>query len=144
MKFICPQCKSEQEIEVYMSDAIVSCAVEVSEPSELKYGYPEIHESINNYYCCRKCGWRLPVEPNSVDDDALLEWLEQQEYNQGEKTEAKKFNKPGICPKCGSNNVDFGDFEFQGNSNSQKCLCADCFCRWNEIYVYATKEIVEG
>lgn len=144
MKFICPQCKSEQEIEAYMSDAIVSCTVEVSESSELKYGYPEIHESINAHYCCRKCGWRLPVEPNTVDDDALLDWLEKQEYNQEEKTKTKQFNIPGICPKCGSNNVDFGDFEFQGNSNLQKCLCSDCHCRWNEIYMYATKEIVEG
>ena len=81
MKFICPQCQSDQEIEVYMSDDVVSCTIDFSEPSELNYGYPELHQSTNDYYCCRRCGWILPITPNSTDDDALLNWLKEQEYN---------------------------------------------------------------
>lgn len=36
MKFICPKCESEQEVEVYMSDVTASCVIDISEPAELK------------------------------------------------------------------------------------------------------------
>ncbi len=142
MKFICPKCKSEQEIEVYMSDVTASCVIDISEPAELKYGTPELHESTNERYCCRKCGWELPVEPHTFDDDALIEYLEKQDYNQVESSNEELKRIPGFCPKCGSRNVNFGDVEFGDRENYQDCGCPDCGCRWNEYYSFCKKEIV--
>lgn len=143
MKFICPKCESEQDVEVYMSDVTASCVIDISEPTELKYGTPELHESTNDHYCCRKCGWELPVEPHAVDDDALIEYLEKQDYNQIETPEAKLKRTPGICPECGSQNVNFGDVEFKDGENYQDCGCQDCGCLWNEYYIFSKKELVK-
>ena len=52
-------------------------------------------------------------------------------------------NKPGICPECGSENVVFGDVEFQTETNYQDCGCNECGCRWNEIYGFSKKEIIK-
>lgn len=55
--------------------------------------------------------------------------------------EETKWMSPGICPKCGSENVDFGDVEYQDNINWQDCKCKDCGCYWDEIYKFQKKEI---
>ncbi len=81
MKFICPNCSKETEIEVVMIDCTVTETIKYNNNGELEYGIPEIHESLNAHYQCKKCGWKLPVEPNPVDDDALLEWLREQPQN---------------------------------------------------------------
>ena len=44
--------------------------------------------------------------------------------------EETKWMSPGICLKCGSENVDFGDVEYQSNINWQDCKCKDCGCYW--------------
>lgn len=59
-------------------------------------------------------------------------------------TEEEKLTKSGICPVCGSENVDFGDVEFLGQTNYQDCSCLDCGCKWNEIYTFTEKEIIKG
>lgn len=38
--------------------------------------------------------------------------------------------EPGFCPKCGSDQVNFGDVEFQSDISYQDCGCNDCGCRW--------------
>ena len=81
MKFICPKCNKETEIEVCMTDCIVSETVKFDVDGDPEYGTPKIHESLNSHYQCKDCGWKLPVEPNRVDDDALLEWLCDQPQN---------------------------------------------------------------
>ena len=81
MKFICPKCNKETEIEVCMTDCIVSETIKFDVDGDPEYGTPKIHESLNSHYQCKDCGWKLPVEPNRVDDDALLEWLCDQPQN---------------------------------------------------------------
>ena len=81
MKFICPKCKKNTEIEVGMTDCIVTETIEYNDNGEPEYGTPEIHESVNSHYQCKNCGWKLPIEPNQVDDDVLLEWLREQPQN---------------------------------------------------------------
>ena len=81
MKFICPKCKKDTEIEVVMTDCIVTEAIKYNNSGEAEYGTPEIHESLTSHYQCRNSGWKLPVEANQVDDDVLLEWLKEQPQN---------------------------------------------------------------
>lgn len=85
LKFICPQCKSDQQIEVHVDNVKMTMTIDVFDDGKIKYGYPEWLESTNNHYSCHRCGWELPIIPNSYDDDILIEWLENQEYNRGEK-----------------------------------------------------------
>ena len=54
MKFICPKCQSEQDVEVLMDNVKASCVIDLTDPLELKYSYPELHESRNESYCCHK------------------------------------------------------------------------------------------
>lgn len=82
MKFICPDCKIETEIEVVMTNCIVTETVKFDDTGEAEYGIPKIHESYNERYRCKTCDWTLPVEPNKVDDNALAAWLKDQPYNQ--------------------------------------------------------------
>ena len=51
--------------------------------------------------------------------------------------------EPGFCPMCGSDQVNFGDVEFQSDISYQDCGCNDCGCRWNEIYKFCRKEVVK-
>lgn len=81
MKFICPKCNKEAEIEVIMIDCSVTETVKFDVDGDPEYGTPKIHESLNSHYQCKDCGWKLPVEPNRVDDDALLEWLRDRSQN---------------------------------------------------------------
>lgn len=69
MKFICPKCQSEQDVEVFMDNVKASCVIDLTDPLELKYSYPELHESRNESYCCHKCGWKLPIKPHEIDDE---------------------------------------------------------------------------
>lgn len=84
--FICPSCKSTT-VEIVMTDCTVSETVEFNESGDMEYGIPQIHESCNSHYQCTVCGWRLPIVPHEVDDDALTEWLEKQPYNLKHQTE---------------------------------------------------------
>jgi hypothetical protein len=73
----------EAEIEVVMVNCIVAETVKFDD-GEAEYGIPEIHESYNSHYRCRKCAWKLPLEPNELDDNVLSDWLEQQPYNRNQ------------------------------------------------------------
>lgn len=84
MKFICPICKSEEQVEVVMKDVVASCKIDLSVSTEIHYDYPTLHESTNDFYQCAACGWKLPIEPDAVGDDKLIEWLSEQEYNRRE------------------------------------------------------------
>lgn len=53
MKFICPNCSKETEIEVVMIDCTVTETIKYNNNGELEYGTPEIHESLNAYYQCK-------------------------------------------------------------------------------------------
>ena len=81
MKFICPKCNKETQIEVVMINCTVTETIVYNDNGELEYGTPEIHESLHYHYQCKNCGWKLPVEANQVDDDVLLEWLKEQPQN---------------------------------------------------------------
>ena len=45
MKFICPKCNKETEIEVCMTDCIVSETIKFDVDGDPEYGTPKIHES---------------------------------------------------------------------------------------------------
>jgi hypothetical protein len=49
---------------------------------------------------------------------------------------------PGICPNCGSVDVDFGDTEYGGEECWQDCGCQECGTKWFEIYKFDRKAIV--
>lgn len=56
----------------------------------------------------------------------------------------KLYDNPGVCPKCGSEDVDFGDVEFcEEDRCRQDCGCNNCDCRWDEYYEFVKKVIVE-
>lgn len=54
-----------------------------------------------------------------------------------------KETTPGICPGCGSEDINFEDVDFQADTNYQECSCNDCDCRWHEIYKFCQKEIIK-
>lgn len=82
LRFICPQCMSEQHVEVLMTDCIASCKIDISNPDNYQYGYPKLLHSNNDSYHCENCGWKLPVKPEDpLNDDVMIEWLKEQKYN---------------------------------------------------------------
>jgi len=88
VKFICPICKSEEQVEVVMKEVVASCKIDFSDPSEIRYDYPTLHESVNDFYQCAACGWKLPIEPDAIGEDKLIDWLFDQEYNHKKATVA--------------------------------------------------------
>ena len=70
MKFICQKCQSEQDVEILMDNVKSSFIIDLTDPQELKYSYPELHESRNESYCCYRCGRELPIKPPEIDDDS--------------------------------------------------------------------------
>lgn len=48
---------------------------------------------------------------------------------------------PGICPRCGSNNVNFSETEYEEMTNRQDCGCLECGLQWVEVYKFDHKEI---
>ena len=51
---------------------------------------------------------------------------------------AKKKNKKGICPNCGSGNIENieinWDPTYTEDRISQVCFCEDCHCEFEEAY----------
>ncbi len=95
MKFICPKCNKETEIEVVMIDCSATETIKFKADGEPEYGTPEIHESLNSHYQCKNCGWKLPVEPNRVDDDALVR-SSSISFESPVKSPEGKFSSPGM------------------------------------------------
>ena len=45
------------------------------------------------------------------------------------------------CPKCGSENINWGTIEVLGDSKTwQKAICEDCGCNFHECYEYKETE----
>ncbi len=78
---------------------------------------------------CYFPGYQTTKTANASGDSAIME----------RDIEAE----PGFCPMCGSDQVNFGDVEFQSDISYQYCGCNDCGCRWNEIYKFCRKEVVK-
>ena len=53
-----------------------------------------------------------------------------------------KFEKAGLCPVCGKENVEFSDIDINGEVAKQKCYCCDCGCEFEEIFTYFKKSII--
>jgi DNA-directed RNA polymerase subunit M/transcription elongation factor TFIIS len=55
----------------------------------------------------------------------------------------KKKTKQGICPKCGSEDLCYGDTELEGESMGYKFTCNDCendFIEWYNLEYSETLE----
>ena len=44
-----------------------------------------------------------------------------------------------VCPKCGSDNLDYDNFEHE-DSVWRNITCMDCFFSWLEIFEFAHNE----
>lgn len=56
-----------------------------------------------------------------------------------------KYDAPGVCPKCGSRDVDYMDIDLCQGTLTQECSCNECGCRWAEYFncTFDHKEISE-
>lgn len=79
MKLVCPQCKKETNVEIVMVNCTVSQTIKFSMIGKPEYGIPRIRENLRSHYQCNACGWHIPVEPDSFNDNTLLKWLETQQ-----------------------------------------------------------------
>ena len=46
----------------------------------------------------------------------------------------RKYAEEGVCPKCGSNDLDYGAIEISGNSVYYPWTCEHCGCVGEEYY----------
>ena len=46
-----------------------------------------------------------------------------------------------LCPKCGSDNINWGEREEDGNQFWQNAVCQECGCEFAEIYLYAGTDV---
>jgi hypothetical protein len=53
-----------------------------------------------------------------------------------------KFQAVGKCPKCGSENVEYGTSLLEGDSLGYKMTCKDCNCEAIEWYNLSYSETV--
>lgn len=44
------------------------------------------------------------------------------------------------CPKCGSDNIDYGQFDSDGEYAWQEMTCSDCGYQMNDVYQYWRRE----
>lgn len=49
----------------------------------------------------------------------------------------------GVCPKCGSEEVEYGDFTFEGTACFYEVVCAECELDFREWYELDFIESVE-
>lgn len=40
----------------------------------------------------------------------------------------------GVCPCCGSENIEGGSIDIQGRSAYQEVSCLECDASWNDVY----------
>ena len=45
-----------------------------------------------------------------------------------------KIDENGVCPKCGSENIEYGDTNISGDSLGYEFECQDCGCCATEWY----------
>jgi hypothetical protein len=53
-------------------------------------------------------------------------------------------NLPNVCPKCGSENLNYGDTELCGNELGYEFECEDCGCQGTEWYKLSFIETVSN
>ena len=51
-------------------------------------------------------------------------------------------NNCGRCPKCGSENIEFGDIDMEKESCFQHCICQDCGIEFGEVYKFVEQVII--
>ena len=53
-----------------------------------------------------------------------------------------KFNRPGTCPKCGTESIRTYNLESaEQYQYVRRCKCNHCKCEWSEVYVFERKRI---
>ena len=53
-----------------------------------------------------------------------------------------KFNRPGTCPKCGTESIRTYNLESaEQYQYVRRCKCNHCKCEWSEMYVFERKRI---
>lgn len=40
----------------------------------------------------------------------------------------------GVCPYCGSENIEGGSIDIQGKTAQQEVSCLECGAEWNDVY----------
>jgi transcription elongation factor Elf1 len=58
-------------------------------------------------------------------------------------TEQQRLAKNGQCPECGSDQVDGGTFQAQGDTLVLSCVCFECEKEWDEFYVWDHAEPIQ-
>ena len=81
MKFICPECGCEK-LEMVTTNAVVTWALSFNSYPDIEYDNPVVNECVTDHFQCYRCGSVLPVRG---DEEELLDYLEQQEYNEDEQ-----------------------------------------------------------
>ena len=53
-----------------------------------------------------------------------------------------KFNRPGVCPNCGTESIRTYNLESaEQYQYVRRCKCNHCKCEWSEVYVFERKRI---
>jgi C4-type Zn-finger protein len=55
----------------------------------------------------------------------------------------KKTKMLEFCPKCKSQNIEYGYFEDIGNSIIQYVSCSNCELRWTDQYDFKNWELIK-
>lgn len=99
---------------------------------------------------CEKCVFRKKphsCKASDLFDSGVLPQCDADGIGDGYFIECDGFDnprkdQPGICPNCGSENVDFGDTEYGYDDCWQDCGCNDCQTKWMETYKFDRKVVI--
>lgn len=104
----------------------------------------------SSFGTCEKCVFhKKPHSCKASDffDSGVLPQCDADGIGEGYFIECDGVDDPrkgqsGICPTCGSDNVDFGDTEYGYNDCGRECSCKDCQTRWVEVYRLDRKVVI--
>lgn len=51
--------------------------------------------------------------------------------------------KCGVCPVCGSEEIEFGDIDGKKDTLYQRCVCKDCGAEFDEVFKFAEQIVIE-
>lgn len=99
---------------------------------------------------CEKCVFRKKphsCKASDLFDSGVLPQCDADGMGEGYFIKCDGVDNPrkdqsGICPKCGSDNVAFGDTEYQYGENWRDCGCRDCQTQWLEIFRFDRKVVI--
>ena len=60
-----------------------------------------------------------------------------------DEQKTKYLENPGHCPNCGSEQIEGGSIDVEGENAYQQVSCNDCDQQWNDIYQLVGVEGVE-